>query len=87
MIDLLSLGIGMAIGIPVGSLGTYLAQIYLKMDAKNWLMLVVSIVWAISIVAEIFVPVYTTNLAVHALMGAVVGGFFDLKKAVENIKK
>lgn len=39
--------------------------------------LLVTIMWVVSIVAEILIPAYTVSVLVHAIMGAVVGYLFS----------
>jgi uncharacterized membrane protein YdbT with pleckstrin-like domain len=39
--------------------------------------LAVTLVWIISIVAEIIIPAYTVSVLVHGIMGAVVGYLFS----------
>lgn len=37
----------------------------------------VTIVWAVSIAAEIIIPAYTMSVLIHGIMGAVVGYLFS----------
>lgn len=46
---------------------------------------VVSIIWAVSIVAEIVIPAYTVSVLVHGIMGAVVGYLFSEDGLTINI--
>lgn len=39
--------------------------------------IVVTLVWVVSIVAEILIPAYTVSALVHGIMGAVVGYLFS----------
>lgn len=39
--------------------------------------IMVTIVWAISIAAEILIPTYTVSVLIHGIMGAVVGYLFS----------
>jgi len=39
--------------------------------------ILVTIVWVVSIVAEIILPAYTVSVLIHGIMGAVVGYLFS----------
>lgn len=39
--------------------------------------ILVTIVWVVSIAAEIIIPAYTVSMLVHGIMGAVVGYLFS----------
>lgn len=59
----------------------------LNMDeasSKNFLLIVVTIVWACSMLVDIASPNYDVPVAVHALMGAIVGFFFYRPKGGKN---
>jgi len=61
--------------------GWIVSKIYctkgIKFNGKNILLMAVAIAWLISIVAEVINPsIYSTPVAVHAIMGAVVGSLF-----------
>jgi uncharacterized membrane protein YoaK (UPF0700 family) len=45
-------------------------------SSKNFLLVVVTAVWAISMLADLASPNYDVPVAVHAIMGAIVGFFF-----------
>jgi hypothetical protein len=42
----------------------------------NWLIIVVSLMWAISVLYDMINPSYQTSPLIHGLMGAIVGFFF-----------
>jgi len=42
----------------------------------NWLIIVVSVVWIISVLYDMASPVYETSPLIHGIMGAIVGFFF-----------
>lgn len=44
--------------------------------SKNFVLMVVSLIWATSMVVGLLNPTYQVPLAVHGLMGAIVGFFF-----------
>ena len=67
----------------VGNLSGYLFHDFLKKtldmsesNSKTFLLVTVTIMWAISMVYDILSPAYDVPVAVHALMGAIVGFFF-----------
>jgi len=43
---------------------------------KNVVAIVILIAWAISVLAEIFSPSYSTSPLIHGIMGAIVGSLF-----------
>ena len=45
-------------------------------NSKSFLLFVVTIVWAISMLVGVVNPAYVVPLPVHAIMGAIVGFFF-----------
>lgn len=45
----------------------------------------VTVMWVISIAAEIIIPTYTVSVLVHGIMGAVVGYLFSDKGLTINI--
>ncbi len=47
--------------------------------------IMVTIVWVVSIVAEIIIPAYTASLLIHGIMGAVVGYLFSSDGFTINI--
>jgi hypothetical protein len=47
--------------------------------------IVVTIVWVVSIAAEIIIPGYTVSMLVHGIMGAVVGYLFSDDGVTFNI--
>lgn len=49
----------------------------------------VTIVWVVSIAAEIVIPAYTVSVLIHGIMGAVVGYLFSedgLDLSIGNVK-
>lgn len=44
--------------------------------SKNFLLLVVALIWAFAMVIDISDPSYDVPVAVHGIMGAIVGFFF-----------
>lgn len=46
---------------------------------------IVTIVWVVSVAAEIIIPTYTVSLLVHGIMGAVVGYLFSEEGLTINI--
>jgi len=42
----------------------------------NWLIILVSVIWAISVIFDIMSPDYETPVLIHGIMGAIVGFFF-----------
>lgn len=61
--------------------GWYLSKKHDDKSLKTRLQVVVgvlvSIVWVVSIAAEIIIPAYTVSMLVHGIMGAVVGYLFS----------
>lgn len=47
--------------------------------------LAVTLIWIVSIVAEIIVPTYTVSVLIHGIMGAVVGYLFSDDGLTVNI--
>jgi uncharacterized membrane protein len=56
-----------------------------KPDLRTAIAILVTVIWAISITAEIFIPAYTVSVLVHGIMGAVVGYLFSDKGVTFNI--
>jgi hypothetical protein len=54
-------------------------------NARMLVLLVVTAIWAISMVVELLNPAYHTNPMVHGLMGSIVGFFYKFE-AKENVK-
>jgi len=51
---------------------------------------IITIVWVITIIAEIVIPSYTVAMVIHAIMGAVVGYLFSdsgLTSIIKNKKE
>lgn len=49
----------------------------IKSDLQIVVGVLVTIVWVVSIAAEIIIPAYTVSMLVHGIMGAVVGYLFS----------
>ena len=52
---------------------------FLNMDenfGKNFLMVIVTCVWAISVIVDLASPAYEVPLPLHTIMGVIVGFFF-----------
>lgn len=45
-------------------------------NSKNFLLVTVTLVWAISMLVDIISPTYDVPVAVHGILGAIVGFFF-----------
>lgn len=65
--------------------GIFAGRIYYKkMDNKNlnsdMVLIVVTVIWAISMIIDIASPTWETPVAVHGLMGAIVGFFYRSTK-------
>lgn len=50
---------------------------FTKANLRTTIAVVVTIVWVVSIVAEIIIPTYTVSVLIHGIMGAVVGYLFS----------
>lgn len=50
---------------------------YNKKDLQILIAVLVTTVWAMSILAEIIIPAYTVSVLIHGIMGAVVGYLFS----------
>lgn len=71
--------------------GIFVKERFLKdkeiAQANNFVLVVVTLIWAISMIYDIISPEYTTNPMVHGLMGAIVGFFYKpIKKDEGNAK-
>jgi len=67
----------------LGNVSGYLLHDFMKKslqieesNSKNFLLFVVTIIWAISMIVGIVNPSYEVPVAVHGLMGAIIGFFF-----------
>lgn len=62
----------------------YVSALYVNeqevIDIRRTLAVLLIFVWVLSIIAEIGMPAYSTPLAVHAIMGGVVGFLFSGSK-------
>jgi len=52
-------------------------QVFTQSSLQILVGILVTIVWTISIAAEIFIPTYTVSVLIHGIMGAVVGYLFS----------
>jgi len=71
--------IGFFGGIVVGYVGHDFMQKSLNMDdgaSKNFLVIMVTLIWSISVLAGLVNPMYQVPIPIHALMGSIVGFFF-----------
>lgn len=80
-----------ALAIPTGTfilgvllgfiLGWFVHKHVSKREIANWerglITIVVTVAWAISVVFDVVIAGYQTPVAVHAVMGLVVGYFFE----------
>lgn len=49
--------------------------------SKNFLLVTVTLVWSISMLVDLVSPTYDVPIAVHGLLGAIVGFFFYRPKS------
>lgn len=71
--------ISFLLGVVVGSLSTKLAIKNNIQINTNWIAGVITIMWAVSLVAEMINPEYNVSMAVHGIMGAIAAHFFAVK--------
>lgn len=71
-----SLGL-FAVGIVAGLLASRNGWSFTRSHLQLAVGLLVTLVWAASIAAEILIPTYTVSMLVHGIMGAVVGYLFS----------
>jgi uncharacterized membrane protein len=45
-------------------------------SSKNFLLVIVTLVWSLSMIVDVFNPDYEVPIAVHGILGAIVGFFF-----------
>ena len=71
------------VGFLVGNISGYLIHDTLKRSfgmtedsSKNFLLFTVTAIWAISMIVDIISPTYEVPIAVHGILGAIVGFFF-----------
>lgn len=68
--------------------GIFIKERFLKdhdvAQANNFVLVVVTVIWSLSMVYDIISPEYTTNPMVHGLMGAIVGFFYKPIKKEDN---
>ncbi len=71
------------VGFFFGNVSGYLLHDILKKtlnmnedSSKNFLLIIVTLIWAVSMLVDIISPTYDVPVAVHAIMGAIVGFFF-----------
>lgn len=68
----------------LGVLTGYIIRCLMVKDMKSQnsrmiVLLVVTVIWAISMVVELLNPAYHTNPMVHGLMGSIVGFFYKFE--------
>lgn len=56
-----------------------------RSDLRKTIAVVVTVVWASTIIVEIIVPTYTVSILIHGIMGAVVGYLFSEEGMTVNI--
>ncbi len=66
-----------AFGIGSGYILTRGDTTFTRSELRTVIALAVTLVWIVSIVAEIIIPVYTVSVLIHGIMGAVVGYLFS----------
>lgn len=71
------------IGFTLGNLSGYMMHDVMKKtlnmneeSSKNFLLVTVTLIWAISMLVDVISPTYDVPVAVHGLLGAIVGFFF-----------
>ena len=71
------------VGFWLGNVSGYLIHDMLKRSlgmtedaSKNFLLVTVTLLWAIAMVVDIISPSYDVPIAVHGILGAIVGFFF-----------
>lgn len=52
----------------------------------RFIAVLIAVVWAVSVVAAIFIPEYSPPIEIHAIMGLVAGGLFG-REAIATIAK
>lgn len=57
-----------------------------KEDNGGFVLMVVTIIWALSVIVDILSPQYETSPLIHGLMGAIVGFFYRPKMGGTNEK-
>lgn len=67
----------------LGNISGYLLHDMLKKtfkmsedSSRNFLLVTVTVIWAISMLVDIASPTYEVPIAVHGILGAIVGFFF-----------
>lgn len=67
----------------LGNVSGYLLHDILKRSlnmseesSKNFLLITVTLIWALSMLVDILSPTYDVPIAVHGILGAIVGFFF-----------
>jgi hypothetical protein len=51
-----------------------------EQGSRNFLLVTVTLMWALSMVVDILSPTYEVPIAVHGILGAIVGFFFYTPK-------
>lgn len=69
-------GSAFVIGLGIGWILTRDSDISQRSKLKTGISIVVTIVWLIAVIADIFVSAYTLSPLIHGIMGAIVGYFF-----------
>ena len=80
LIAIISYSLGLLSGVIVGK------TVNKSGDEGNstLVLIIVTIIWAMSMVVDIISPTYETSPLVHGLMGAIVGFYYKQRKSVWN---
>lgn len=73
----LSSAISIIIGVIVGWYYSEKNVDITNTDLRTAIAIVVTVVWVITIAAEILIPAYSVSILIHGIMGAVVGYLFS----------
>lgn len=74
----------------LGFLSGYCGRGFIKKidtyNSSSFILIIVSIVWAISVIVDMISPAYETSPLIHGLMGAIVGYYYKNKYEMSNNK-
>lgn len=65
------------LGIAVGWLLTREQDTFTKKNLRILIAILVTMMWVVSVIAEILIAPYTASILIHGIMGAVVGYLFS----------
>lgn len=83
--DLMKALVGFSIGFSAGWITRGLRdKSQTNIDNEKVIALLVAFIWAISVIADIINPSYDTPIALHGLMGGIVGFYYKKKFKNEN---